>query len=78
MTDRAPALQAFISQFKTAVGISDAFANACDHPFTCRCAACLEWWATMGADENDIYGPFTKTEIEAYLTLDKSTAPMIY
>lgn len=36
-----------------------------NHPYNCRCATCLTWWAHMGPDGGDAgdYGPFTKDEV---------------
>lgn len=38
-----------------------------DHPYTCRCPTCLQWWVAMGAanpgDGDDDFGPFTKEEV---------------
>jgi hypothetical protein len=36
-----------------------------DHPHSCRCDTCKQWWKLMGPDpDNNMYGPFTKEEIE--------------
>lgn len=43
-----------------------------NHPFTCRCSTCRDWWKLMGPEnapeveegEEPEYGPFTKEEIE--------------
>ncbi len=45
------------------------FAMASDHPYTCRCGACLNWWATVGPEEGldgELhYGPFSAEEVQA-------------
>lgn|GEM_PF-2222466 len=43
---------------------------ASDHPYTCRCRVCLQWWAHCGPEweDEDVpagYGPFTKDEVNA-------------
>ena len=64
--DRPAGLQQFIDNLKKNAGISDAFAAASNHPGTCRCIDCLDWWIAMGADpDTEKYGPFTDEEIEA-------------
>ena len=37
-----------------------------NHPGSCRCETCRQWWKLMGTDypEEGSYGPFTKEEIE--------------
>lgn len=47
---------------KDRLGISNDFAEATNHPYTCRCDKCREWWRKMGPDD-DGYGPFTEEEI---------------
>lgn len=57
-TDFARALQG-------ALGISDDFAEASDHPYTCTCAKCRAWWQSMGPDdETGMCGPWTVEELE--------------
>lgn len=34
-----------------------------DHPFTCTCETCRNWWKLMGPD-GDTYGPFKPEDIE--------------
>lgn len=36
-----------------------------EHPFTCRCQTCLQWWVQMGPDggETGNYGPFDEEEV---------------
>lgn len=39
------------------------------HPYQCRCAVCLEWWAAMGPEtdgKTPTWGPFTAKEIREY------------
>ena len=45
-------------------GISPEFREASDHPYTCRCDGCKDWWRKMGPDDDEGYGPFTREEIE--------------
>jgi hypothetical protein len=60
-------LQALLDQFAVRF---DTSVEASDHSYGCRCPKCLEWWATVGPDEDDdgnpTWGPFTEDEIEAY------------
>jgi len=42
-----------------------------DHPYSCRCETCADYWRQMGPDPDGTtmvpqrpYGPFTITEIE--------------
>lgn len=44
--------QAYLRQF-----VSSDFAEASNHPYTCTCPICREWWKIMGTDEEG-YGPF--------------------
>lgn len=41
--------------------ILDAGSN---HPYSCRCETCRQWWQQMGDDDGS-YGPFTKEEVYA-------------
>jgi len=63
---RGPHLQAFLDAFAEKAGIPYDFAAASEHPYNCRCDKCLAWWASMGPDEDDGYGPFEPQEIEEY------------
>jgi hypothetical protein len=54
---RAPALQAFLDAFAAQAGIKADFIEASDHPGSCACAICFDWWVEMGNDEEG-YGPF--------------------
>ena len=39
------------------------------HPYPCKCALCLEWWAAVGPEHNGkrpTWGPFTAKEIKQY------------
>lgn len=38
---------------------------ASDHPFSCRCQTCFQWWILCHLEEDGEYGPFTKEEIKA-------------
>ena len=53
-------------QIQEALGISDDFAQASDHPYNCRCDKCLDWWYNMGPDDDQGYGPFSAEEIDAH------------
>lgn len=39
-----------------------------NHPYTCKCSVCLEWWLQMGPEDDGTpegsYGPSTKAEID--------------
>ncbi len=34
------------------------------HPYTCKCEVCRQWWRSVGPEDGDTYGPFTKEEID--------------
>ena len=51
----------FLQAFVDKTGISQGFVDSSDHPYTCTCAQCAEWWRTIGPDEDGLYGPFGKT-----------------
>lgn len=37
------------------------FVEASDHPYSCTCEKCRQWWKGMGKDpDTDSYGPFGK------------------
>lgn len=61
-------LQNFIAGVFTDLIESD-FMEASNHPGSCRCDICLEWWVQMGPDEDSqgepSFGPFTKEEFLA-------------
>lgn len=47
----------FQDQLRKMVG--DTFAAASDHPYSCTCQSCREWWLGMGPDPDDMaFGPF--------------------
>lgn len=52
-----------------ALGISprerDVLLDGSEHPYGCRCDTCLDWWAQMGPDEDDEFGPFAPEEVYA-------------
>lgn len=38
------------------------------HPYTCRCAICMQWWLAVGPEHTESgwsFGPFTQAEYEA-------------
>ena len=44
--------------------IPESFNESSDHPYSCRCDGCREWWKRIGPDpEDNSYGPFTKEEL---------------
>lgn len=45
--------------------VGDDFREATEHPGTCRCELCLQWWATISPNDDGKYGPFTKAEVSA-------------
>ncbi len=62
---RASGLQKFLDLMAYDLGISQGFVEASDHPYTCKCEKCKEWWKKMGPNSGtDAYGPFTAEEIE--------------
>lgn len=68
MATQNPQIQALLDELAAQAGISQSFIEAGDHPITCRCVKCLEWWATMPDEdpEHPSCGPFTVQEVEAY------------
>lgn len=54
------------SRFMTALAerVGQDFVTASDHPGSCRCGLCLQWWVRMGNEEEG-YGPFGEAEIAA-------------
>ena len=56
-----PGLTAFLQAMANEAGISQEFMDASDHPYTCTCAKCAQWWREMGPDpDTGEYGPFGK------------------
>jgi len=41
-------------------------ASGPSHPYHCRCALCLEFWATVGPEHGNTWGPFTAKEIKEF------------
>jgi len=58
MTQRSKRLQAFLDALVERGGISEGFADSTDHPYSCTCDQCREWWRKMGPEEDGQYGPF--------------------
>jgi len=69
--DRSPRLQQFLDDYAEEHGISQAVVEGSDHAYSCRCRVCLEWWATVGPQEDvewePQWGPFSREEIEGFL-----------
>lgn len=44
----------------------DVLDSGSNHPFSCKCQTCKEWWWAMGPDDDSKrpYGPFEIEEIE--------------
>ena len=65
---RAPAIQTFLDRLiETVPGITVEFADASDHPYTCRCHICRNWWLSMGPDpDTNKFGPFGTELQEEY------------
>lgn len=41
------------------------FMEESNHSGSCRCDLCLQWWATLGPDDDGKYGPFIEAEVSA-------------
>lgn len=55
-------LDRFLEVLKQEFDISGSFEEASDHPYTCTCDKCRDWWRKMGPDpDTDEYGPFGKS-----------------
>jgi len=63
-----PIIKAFLRALREKAGAGDHRARlllaGVGHPYDCRCAICLKWWATMGDR-----GPFTEAEIKGHVPL---------
>ena len=71
MTTRHPSLQRFLDGMAARISEPTAklLMEGSDHPYPCRCAVCLAWWAAMGPETNGktpTWGPFTAKEIREY------------
>lgn len=45
--------------------VASDFMDASDHNYRCKCQKCLQWWVTIGPEDNGdgwSYGPFTEAE----------------
>jgi len=68
---RSPQIEAFLEGLRQRANMSEPTARmlleGSDHPYTCRCDICREWWAALGpedlGDDKKGYGPFTEAEI---------------
>ena len=74
MTTRNPQIVAFLESLRQRADMDEPTAqillDGAEHPYGCRCATCLEWWAAVGpedlGDGGRGYGPFTEAEIAAF------------
>ena len=48
---------------KKEFNISNNFAEASDHPRTCKCSICFSWWRTVWDDDCADECPFTRKEL---------------
>lgn len=60
---QAPTLQDSIDRLREYLSTSKDFIDASNHPYSCRCDKCRDWWKAVGPDRAS-YGPFTKEEID--------------
>lgn len=60
-TQRTPALQTFLDAFASNTEISPDFVESSDHPYSCTCDKCREWWREMGPEDDGTFGPFGET-----------------
>ena len=75
---RAPKLQSMLDKLADKFNISSEFIEASDHPYSCKCDQCAEWWLQMGRDpDTKQYGAFTDMEMKEYLEkqITAKTAP---
>lgn len=75
-TTRHPNLQRFLDGMAERIGEPAArmLMEGSDHPYQCRCALCLKWWATVGPEHSEgvpTWGPFTAKEIKEYKDHDQ-------
>jgi len=75
MTTRHPNLQRFLDGMAAKIGDETAEmlleASGPKHPYHCKCALCLEFWAAVGPEHSEgtpTWGPFTAKEIKEYKT----------
>lgn len=65
-----PMLRAFVNALADALGIPMSFRQATNHPYTCTCIQCLDWWATVGPEDDPdapgSFGPFSRDIVEIY------------
>ena len=57
------AMNAWKKHLQEVFNISDDFAEATDHPRSCRCDKCRVWWTIMWNDDEADASPFTKEEL---------------
>jgi hypothetical protein len=61
-------LQQLVADLAYKAGIRDSVMEASNHPYTCRCANCLQWWLACGPEHTAngwSFGPFTQAEYES-------------
>jgi hypothetical protein len=62
---RAANLQRMLDQFAKEFDIPESVVQGADHPYSCRCDTCFEYWVNIGPDpDTERYGPFTREEVE--------------
>jgi len=62
---RSDRMQAFVESLKQTLNVSNDFVELSDHPYSCRCEKCLQWWVSMGPEDLGHgwgFGPFTEQE----------------
>lgn len=70
-TTRNPVFQALLNELAKALPEEKrtAIVEGSNHPYTCCCDICLQWWVAMGPEPLDDgiwgFGPFTWEEFEA-------------
>jgi len=65
---QSTSLDAFKNALRNIIGedVANTLDAGSDHPFSCTCKKCWEWWRLMGPDEDGNYGPFGKELPEVY------------
>ena len=66
--DHMTELQQLVSDMAYRAGVPDSVMEASNHPYTCKCPQCLQWWVECGPEDTGdgwSFGPFTQSEYEA-------------